>query len=132
MGRNKNKYRHIEKKMLSFFRENPGKEYNYKQIAAVLELRDTRGRNELIKFLNLNVASQQLKSPSRGKYTLAENKKQYYQGRLEVTSSGRGFVICDDLEQDIRIPRNGLNTAFDGDLVDVYCYKRKKSGALEG
>ena len=132
MGRNKNKYRHIEKKMLSFFRENPGKEYNYKQIAAVLELRDTRGRNELIKFLNLNVASQQLKSPSRGKYTLAENKKQYYQGRLEVTSSGRGFVICDDLEQDIRIPRNGLNTAFDGDLVEVYCFKRKKNGALEG
>ena len=132
MGRNKNKYRHIEKKMLSFFRENPGKEYNYKQIAAVLELRDTRGRNELIKFLNLNVASKQLKSPSRGKYTLAENKKQYYQGRLEVTSSGRGFVICDDLEQDIRIPRNGLNTAFDGDLVEVYSYKRKKNGALEG
>ena len=132
MGRNKNKYRHIEKKMLSFFRENPGKEYNYKQIAGVLELRDTRGRNELIKFLNLNVASQQLKSPSRGKYTLAENKKQYYQGRLEVTSSGRGFVICDDLEQDIRIPRNGLNTAFDGDLVEVYCYKRKKNGALKG
>jgi len=118
--------------MLSFFRENPGKEYNYKQIAAVLELRDTRGRNELIKFLNLNVASQQLKSPSRGKYTLAENKKQYYQGRLEVTSSGRGFVICDNLEQDIHIPRNGLNTAFDGDLVEVYCYKRKKNGALEG
>ena len=132
MGRKKNKYRHIEKKMLSFFRENPGKEYNYKQIAAVLELRDTRGRNELIKFLNLNVASQQLKSPSRGKYTLAENKKQYYQGRLEVTSSGRGFVICDDLDNDIRIPRSGLNTAFDGDLVEVYCYKRKKKGVLEG
>ena len=132
MGRKKNKYRHIEKKMLSFFRENPGREYNYKQIAAVLELRDTRGRNELIKFLNLNVASQQLKSPSRGKYTLAANKKQYYQGRLEVTSSGRGFVICDDLDNDIRIPRSGLNTAFDGDLVEVYCYKRKKNGALEG
>ena len=132
MGRKKNKYRHIEKKMLSFFRENPGKEYNYKQIAAVLELRDTRGRNELIKFLNLNVASQLLKSPSRGKYTLAENKKQYYQGRLEVTSSGRGFVICDDLDNDIRIPKSGLNTAFDGDLVEVYCYKRKKNGALEG
>lgn len=132
MGRKKNKYRHIEKTMLSFFRENPGKEYNYKQIAAVLELRDTRGRNELIKFLKLNVASQQLKSPSRGKYTLAENKKQYYQGRLEVTSSGRGFVICDDLDNDIRIPKSGLNTAFDGDMVEVYCYKRKKNGALEG
>ena len=89
MGRKRNKFRYIEKKMLSFFRENPGKEYNHKQLAAVLELHDTRRRNELIKFLNLNVASQQLKSPSRGKYTLAENKKQYYQGRLEVTFKER-------------------------------------------
>ena len=132
MGKGKNKYRHIEKKMLSFFRENPGKEYNYKQIAAVLNLRDTRGRNELIKFLNLNVASKQLLSPSRGKYSLAVTKKQYHQGILEVTSSGRGFVLCEDLEQDISIPKNGLNKAFNGDLVDVYCYKQKNNGSLEG
>ena len=132
MGKAKNKYRHIEKKMLSFFRENPGKEYNYKQIAAVLNLRDTRGRNELIKFLNLNVASKQLLSPSRGKYTLAVTKKQYHQGILDVTSSGRGFVICEDLEQDISIPKNGINKAFNGDLVEVYCYKRKNNGSLEG
>lgn len=132
MGKGKNKYRHIEKKMLSFFRENPGKEYNYKQIAAVLNLRDTRGRNELIKFLNLNVASKQLLSPSRGKYTLAVTKKQYHRGILDVTSSGRGFVICEDLEQDISIPKNGINKAFNGDLVEVYCYKRKNNGSLEG
>ena len=132
MGKGKNKYRHIEKKMLSFFRENPGKEYNYKQIAAVLNLRDTRGRNELIKFLNLNVASKQLLSPSRGKYTLAVTKKQYHRGILEVTSSGRGFVICEDLEQDISIPKNGINKAFNEDLVEVYCYKRKNNGSLEG
>ena len=132
MGKGKNKYRHIEKKMLSFFRENPGKEYNYKQIAAVLNLRDTRGRNELIKFLNLNVASKQLLSPSRGKYTLAVTKKQYHRGILEVTSSGRGFVICEDLEQDISIPKNGINKAFNGDFVEVYCYKRKNNGSLEG
>ena len=132
MGKAKNKYRHIEKKMLSFFRENPGKEYNYKQIASVLNLRDTRGRNELIKFLNLNVASKQLLSPSRGKYTLAVTKKQYHQGILDVTSSGRGFVICEELEQDISIPKNGINKAFNGDLVEVYCYKRKKNGSLEG
>lgn len=132
MGKGKNKYRHIEKKMLSFFRENPGKEYNYKQIASVLSLRDTRGRNELIKFLNLNVASKQLLSPSRGKYTLAVTKKQYHQGILEVTSSGRGFVLCEDLEQDISIPKNAINKAFNGDLVEVYCYKRKNNGSLEG
>ena len=78
MGKGKNKYRHLEKTILSFFRENPGKEYNYKQIAAVLNVSDTRGRNELIKLMNLNVASQQLSSPSKGRYTLAINKKHNY------------------------------------------------------
>ena len=132
MGKGKNKYRHIEKKMLSFFRENPGKEYNYKQIAAVLNLRDTRGRNELIKFLNLNVASQNLLSPSRGKYCLQIKKKQYHQGIVDITSSGRGFIISEDLEQDISIPKNGINKAFHGDLVEVYCYKRKNNGSFVG
>ena len=81
MGRRKTSTA-ILKRRCFLFSGKPREEYNYKQIAAVLELRDTRGRNELIKFLNLNVASQQLKIPSRGKYTLAANKKQYYQGRL--------------------------------------------------
>ena len=132
MGKGKNKYRYIEKRMLSFFRENSEKEYNYKQIAAVLEIRDTRGRNELIKFLNLNVASHLLISPGKGKFKLNKASKKEYQGELEITSSGRGFVICEELEQDIAIPKNNLNHAFNGDTVKVSCYKRKKKGNLEG
>ena len=132
MGKGKNNNRHIEKKILSFFRENPSKEYNYKQIAAVLEIKDTKGRNELIKSLNLNVSSKQLLSPSKGKYKLAQTKKQYHQGRLEVTSSGRGFVICEELEHDIAIPKNAINKAFNGDQVEVYCYRRKSNGSFEG
>ncbi|MDC1061022.1 ribonuclease R [Flavobacteriaceae bacterium] len=132
MGKGKNNNRHIEKKILSFFRENPTKEYNYKQIAAVLSIKDTRGRNDLIKILNLNVVNKELVSPSKGKYKLAQTKKQYYQGRLEVTSTGRGFVICEELEQDIAIPKNAINKAFNGDRVEVYCYKRKSNGSLEG
>ncbi len=78
------------------------------------------------------MASKQLKSPSRGKYSLTQTKKQYYQGILEITSSGRGFVICEELDQDISIPKNALNKAFNGDLVEVYCYKRKKNESFEG
>ena len=61
-----------------------------------------------------------------------KQKKQYHQGILDVTSSGRGFVICEELEQDISISKKGINKAFNGDLVEVYCYKRKKNGSLEG
>ena len=54
-------------------------------------------------------------------------------GTICVNKLGRGFVICEDLEHDIMIPKNNINRAFQGDLVEVYAYKRKqKSGAFEG
>ena len=129
----KNKLKSLEKKVISFFRASPNKTYNYKQLAAALGIQDTKTRNELIKAMQLCVQNKTLKSPSRGKYTLNQDATQYKQGRLEVTSNGNGYVVCEDLDQDIRIPRKQLNTAFDGDLVQVYVYKRKaKNGALEG
>ena len=83
--------------------------------------------------MQLCVQNKTLKSPQRGKYTLSQDASQYKVGRLEVTSNGNGYVICEDLDQDIRIPRKQLNTAFDGDIVQVYIYKRRaKNGALEG
>lgn len=132
MGKAKNKYRYIEKKMLAFFRAHPDKTFNYKQVAAALELRDTRGRNELIKYLNLNAAKEILQQQGRGKFSFSPAKAQLFSGILELTTSGQGYVICEGLEKDIFIPRKGLNRAFDGDTVDVHAYKRKKNGSLEG
>ena len=132
MGKKKNNYRHVEKKLMKFFRANSSKEYNYKQLASVFGISDTRGRNELIKILNLNVARKELKSPKRGKYLYEAPTQETYTGQLEITSSGRGFVLCEQLEQDIAIPKNGIGKAFHGDTVSVECYKRKKNGSLEG
>ena len=123
----------LERKLTKHFRNNPGKEYNYKEVAGALHIKDTKKRNEIIKILNRLTAEKTLKSNSKGKYKLEKISRDYYQGTLDVTSTGRGFVICEDLEQDIMIPKNNLNRAFQGDLVEVYVYKRKqKSGAFEG
>lgn len=129
----KKKKNSLERKLTKHFRNNPEKEYNYKQVAAVLEIKDTKTRNEIIKILNKLTSEKILKSSTKGKYKLEQIGSQYYQGILDVTSTGRGFVICDQLEQDILIPKNNINRAFQGDLVEVYVYKRKqKSGAFEG
>lgn len=129
----KNKLKSLEKKVISFFRAHPHKAYNYKQVAAVLGIHDTKTRNELIKVMSLCVQDKTLRTPSRGKYMLNEDSSQLQMGILEVTSNGNGYVICTDLDQDIRIARKNLNTAFDGDKVQVYLYRRRsKNGALEG
>ena len=129
----KKKNNSLERRVTQHFRDNTGKQYNYKEISGVVNIKDTKTRDEIIKILNRLTTEKILSSPSKGKYTLVKASKDYYQGTLDVTSTGRGFVICEDLEHDIMIPKNNINRAFQGDLVEVYVYKRKqKSGALEG
>ena len=131
--KNKSKLKSLEKKVISFFRSNPQKTYNYKQVASALGIQDTKTRNELVKVMSLAVQDKSLRSPSRGKYTLNQDAAQYKEGVLQVTSNGNGFVICEDLDQDIRVARKNLNTAFEGDKVQVYVYRRRsKSGVSEG
>ena len=123
----------LERRVTQHFRDNTGKQYNYKEVSEAFDIKDTKTRDEIIIILNRLTAEKILSSPSKGKYTLAKASNDYYQGILDVTSTGRGFVICEGLEHDIMIPKNHINRAFQGDLVEVYVYKRKqKSGAFEG
>jgi len=129
----KKKNNSLERRVTQYFRDNTGKQYNYKEVSGAFDIKDTKTRDEIIKILNRLTTEKILSSPSKGKYTLVKASKDYYQGTLDVTSTGRGFVICEDLEHDIMIPKNNINRAFQGDLVEVYVYKRKqKSGAFEG
>lgn len=132
MGKAKKKDRSIVKKIIAFFRKHPDQIFNYKQLAAALDIRDTKRRNELIKQINLLAAQGTLTQKSRGKYQYNKGKEKSYTGRLEVTLSGRGFVICESLSQDIHVSQKNLHTAFDGDIVEVRCFRTKKNGSMEG
>ena len=51
---------------------------------------------------------------------------------MDITSRGKGYVIVEGLEDDISIGKKHLNKALNGDIVEVYVFKRKRSGKLEG
>ena len=54
-------------------------------------------------------------------------------GRLDITRSGMGFVIVDQLEQDILIRPNDFNTAMHGDTVEVRITKPAgANGRMQG
>src|SRR5690606_20703341 len=103
------------------------KSFNYKQIASKLGLKDTKGRNELIKKLGKLKKEKRILEVETGKYK-AIVKRNYHKGILDLTSSGNGYVIIDDLEDDVFIPSHSINKAFDGDVVEVYIFPRRKHG----
>ena len=126
-----NSIKNLNQSILQVFYNNPNKNFNYKQIAAKLDIQDTNGRNQIIRALKEMEASDRLDEVTRGKYVLVK-QTHYHEGIVDITSRGNAYVICDDLDHDVYIPSRNLNHALNKDLVRVYVYKRRKNSKLEG
>jgi len=57
---------------------------------------------------------------------------QLVSGTLELTRSGMGYVLVDQLDSDIMIRTGDLHTALHGDLVKVAIKERKANGRMQG
>lgn len=129
--RKSNKIPNLTNTILGILKKERKKTFNYKQIAAKLGVNDASSRNQIIKKLHQLKAKEEIEEVERGKFK-AVVSTEYYTGILDILSRGSGYVICDDFEEDIFIASNNINKALDGDEVEVYVFKRRKRGKLEG
>ena len=132
MSKKKKTDRNIRGRVLTVFKEHPSKYFNYKQIAAKLNVSDTQKRNAIIKALGQLNAQKIIKQTDPGKYVLLVNKKDYIEGTLEMTSSGNAYLLMPEDEEDIFIARRNTNRALDGDRVLVYQIRKRNNGKREG
>jgi len=124
--------RNLQKKVLSIFKNNPNQSFNYKQVASKLDVKDIKIRNEIVKSLGKLCSQKILNQITPGKFNLLIDKNNYIEGIIEVNSSGNGYLLMPEGEDDIFVARKNLGRAFNGDLVFVYQFNRKKSGRYEG
>ena len=106
--------------------KEPSKSFDYKQIAAFLELSDTKSRNEIIRDLKILKAQDKIHESENGKYKMV-SKAEYYEGTIDMTSRKTGYFVCDELEEDVFVPFINLNHALDNDKVKAYIYNRRSS-----
>ena len=126
-----NKISNLTNTILSILKKERNQSFNYKQIAAKLGVNDASSRNQIIKKLHQLKAKQEIEEVDRGKFK-AVVTTEYHTGILDLTAKGSGYVICDDFEDDVFIASNNINKALNGDEVELYIYKRRKRGKLEG
>ena len=117
----------FSEKIFKILSKNANKPFNYKQITAILELDDTKSRNEIIKDLKILAAQKLIIESEPGKYLVKASSQQYYEGVVDMTSRKTGYFVCDELENDVFIPFINLNHALDGDKVKAYVYDRRSS-----
>ncbi|MTH17864.1 ribonuclease R [Flavobacterium sp. LC2016-01] len=119
-------------KIVKILSQSPNKAFNYKQIAAKLELDDTKSRNQIIKDLKILASSKKIIESEPGKYLVKAESQDYYEGTIDMTSRKTAYFICPDFAEDVFIPTNNLNRALDKDKVKVYVYNRRKGKRPEG
>ena len=121
----------LTRSITDILRKNSGKTYNYKQIASSLGVNDASSRNQIIKKLAQLAAKKQIKEVERGKFTI-EGSQNYYTGTLDLTTKGYGYVVIEELADDVFIANKDLHAAFDGDTVEIYIYNRRRKKRSEG
>ena len=126
-----NKISNLTNTILSILKKERNQSFNYKQIAAKLGVNDASSRNQIIKKLQQLKINGDIEEVERGKFKAIVNTE-YHTGILDLTSRGSGYVISEDFEDDIFIASNNINKALHNDEVELYIYKRKKRGKLEG
>ncbi|MFH4969275.1 ribonuclease R [Gaetbulibacter sp. M240] len=121
----------LTNKILSILKKERNKTFNYKQIAAKLDVNDANSRNQIIKSLRDLQGKNEIEEVDRGKFK-AVVTAEYFTGKLDLAAKGNGYVISDDFDDDIFIASNNINKALHNDEVEFYVYKRRKNGKLEG
>ncbi len=126
-----NKIENLSQTILNILRKDHSQAFNYKQIAAKLQLDDPSSRNQIVKKLKDLQGKGTIQEIERGKYILTPSQN-YYTGKVDIAGRGQGYIIVEDLEDDIYVKSKNLNKALNGDIVEVYVFKRKKGGKTEG
>ncbi|AGC76535.1 ribonuclease R/exosome complex exonuclease DIS3/RRP44 [Nonlabens dokdonensis] len=127
----KTKFPNLSQSVLNAIKQDPNKSFNYKQICASLGITDSSGRNQVIKKLHQLKSKGKIEEVDRGKFKIIK-AIDYYTGRIDVSTRGTGYVITEELEEDIMIPKRSLGQALNGDEVEVYVYHRKRGQQPEG
>lgn len=125
------KEENFTKNIIDILRKSPESNFNYKQIAAKFGVDDPGSRNKIIRTLAQLAAKKQIEEVDRGKFRIVNNLE-YYTGILDMTTKGFGYVVVEELDDDIFIPENALNKALDGDEVQVYIYNKRRKRKSEG
>ena len=127
MCKKKKDLKKLEAKILLLFQNSSHLEYNYKQLASKLKVRDTKGRNDIIRTLDILQKKGKLISEQRGKYKFNRTRVKKEEAELRIIPSGKGVVNLPSRKEDIIIPKKKLNKALDGDLVEISIHKKKKN-----
>lgn len=121
----------MQKAVSNVLKEEKLKVFNYKQVAAALNLTDDLERQMVLETLEYMASQQWIEEVKPGKYRYL-HRHSYVEGKVDLTAKGSAYVISEDSEQDIYITPRNTKHALQGDRVQVLLYAQRKNKKPEG
>ncbi|MDD3877005.1 MAG: ribonuclease R [Bacteroidales bacterium] len=129
----------LKKEVIDVFLSKGGQKLNYKQLSKQLGVTDKKEKLLVQDILDQLVNDKKLLEANRGKYELNQQSSiiplighSYITGVVDMTPSGKAYVISSEVEEDVRITSNNTNRALHGDTVKVFLFPKRKDRKLEG
>jgi len=129
----------MAEEIISIFRENPSRAFNYKQISKDLGITEHFEKKFVQNVLEELAAENKLAESNRGKYIIHPEAKAeigsnalHVTGTISMVPSGAAYLVTPDMEEDVKIAASALKHALNGDTVRVYLYARRKRKKPEG
>jgi ribonuclease R len=125
------KDRVLSEQILKVVQTHPDHAYNYKQIAAVLAIKDPFIRKRIVTLLGQLAKNGVLIELSRGKFQMKSSNFEH-EGHIQTVSKGGGYFISPKIEKDLYIHPSNLKNALNGDkvLVRSSIFKGKEEGRI--
>src|SRR5690554_4090787 len=114
-----------------FLTQNKDKQFNYKQIAAALNVRGEEGRSVLVGVLDKMRDDEVVLESSRGRYRI-NDRGLLLEGRFERRSNGKNFFVPDDDGNIVNIAERNSLHAMNGDRVRVQLLAKRRRSETEG
>ncbi len=121
----------LKEEVLDFFTRHPTKSYNYKQVSSQLNIKNKHKRRLVMDTLAELESKNYLDEVKKGKYQI-KLKTSLLEGSVEFTAEGVGYLISDEIDQEVFILGRNLHHALPGDRVRVRLYAQHRNRALEG
>ncbi|NEM96357.1 ribonuclease R [Pontibacter burrus] len=117
--------------VLELFSRNPDTEFTLRQIYRRLGVVDKKGRELVNDMLRVLQRENRVIVIDEDKYTL-NLKVDIITGRVDMANNKYAYIVAEGIEDDVRVFREHLNYAMDGDLVKVEVLPTYQGGRAEG
>ena len=124
--------------VLAVYSKNPYQYFNYKQVAAKLNISGKEEKEAIRKIVEEMRQSNVLVVGNRGKYKLnpihiAAAESNIITGRISMKQTGKAYLIPENTEiEDVFIASNNTARSLNGDIVKVHLFPARKGRRPEG